>query len=102
MSHHVSNVNIRHRLTQIIVLIIVILACMLFAQFAHAQRSIHKARFDKPKYRATVYKDSDKACYILHKKRTSVPKHPLFAFAKRSKTNKPMAETEPSKSGSAN
>ncbi len=90
---HISNINIRHRLTQVIVLIILILITMLFSQVARAQWPKHKARFDKPKYRIAVHSNSAKACYILHKKRISMPKHPLFAVSKRSKS-KPMAETD--------
>ena len=90
---HLSNINVRHRLTQVIVLIILILITMLFSQVAHAQWPKKMARFDKPKHRIAIHSNSGKACYILHKKRTSMPKHPLFASSRRSKI-KPMAETD--------
>lgn len=91
MSHHVSNINVRGRLTQIIILIVIILACMLFSRLAHAQHLAKKIRFDSPKYRITVHNSSGKACHILKKKRMSIHKHPLIAANRR--TRKPQAET---------
>lgn len=91
MAHHASNINVRGRLTQIIILLVMILACMLFSILTHAQRSAKKIRFDSPKYRITVHNSSGKACHILNKKRTSIPKHPLIATSRR--TKKALAET---------
>lgn len=94
MTQFVSNINVRHRLTQIIVLVLLILTTMLFSEVASA-RSIHKKKFDRPKYRIAVHKNSHRTCYILFKKRTSVQKHSMLT-ARRSKnsSNKAMAETD--------
>ncbi|NOT76714.1 MAG: hypothetical protein HOP08_17440 [Cyclobacteriaceae bacterium] len=87
-----SHINVRHRLTQIIVLVVVILATMLFSQVAKAQGSM---RYDKAKYRIQVHKDSNKTCSILKKKRNSQAKHPMMASARRSsKSRAVLAETE--------
>ncbi len=53
----------------------------------------HKPRFDKPKYRVVVHRGSNKACFVLFKKRTSMPKNSVFASNRRFKYA-PMAETE--------
>lgn len=97
MAHHVSNINLRGRLTQIIVLVILILSGVLLSQFANAQVFGKKSRFDKPKYRITVHNNSSKVCSILNKKRLSKPKTAMFASNKTysSKRNrKALAETE--------
>ncbi|MBY0433108.1 MAG: hypothetical protein K2U26_03265 [Cyclobacteriaceae bacterium] len=100
---HVSNINVRSRFTQVIVLIVMILVCILYAQLANAQRPAKKSGFNNPKHRVSVHKNSDKACFILHKKRTSMPRHPLFASNNRRSRVKPMAETDaPSRIASAN
>ncbi len=93
MAQHLSNVNVRNRLTQVIVLVVVILITMLFSQVAKAQGSI---RYGKAKYRIAVHKDANKTCYILHKKRTSRAKQNMFASASRrpSRSKTPLAETE--------
>lgn len=90
MARHVSNINFRQRLVQLIVLVVIIIAGMLFSEVALAERPRHK----KLHWNA-VHTNSKKTCYLLHKKRTSIPKHPLFSTAKRA-INKPMAETDPS------
>ena len=90
MARHVSNINFRQRLAQMIVLAAIIIAGMLFSEVALAERPRHKKL-----HWNTVHNNSQKTCYLLHKKRTSIPKHPLFSTSKRAK-NKPMAETDPS------
>ena len=89
---HISNINVRHRLTQVIVLVVLILVTMLYSQIARAEWPGRKPHFDKPKYRIAVHKNSGKVCSILHKKRMAGPRHTLFASSRRAKT-KGMAET---------
>jgi hypothetical protein len=93
MGQNLSNINVRHRLTQIIVLVVVIVITTLFSQVAKAQGSI---RYGKAKYRIAVHKDSNRTCYILHKKRTSKAKQSsMFASARRSTRGKSsLAETD--------
>lgn len=91
---HAPYFNTRHRLTQIIVLVLLILAGLLFSQVAKGQSISHKIRFFKSNYHVAVHKNSDMTCYILHKKRTSPPKHQLIATSRRSKSSKPLAETD--------
>ncbi len=101
MAHHLSNINTRHRLTQIIILVLLILAGILFSQVADA-RPYYKPKFDRPKYRISVHKNANRSCYILFKKRTSAPKKSLFSFLKHSKnTSRPMAETDAGSSDTA-
>ena len=104
MENIASRINIRQRLTQIIVLVAFILAGLLFSQVAQAQSNHgHKIRLFKGKYNIAIHKNSDRSCYILHKKRTSMPKHPLIASSKRPKSNKALAETdEPARLNSSN
>ena len=91
---HAPYINTRHRLTQIVVMILFILAGLLFSQFAQGQSLSHKIRLFKPNHNVAVHKNSDMTCYILHKKRTSPPKHQLIASSKRAKSSKPLAETD--------
>lgn len=91
----VANINYRGRFMQVIIFVTSILACVLLSQVANAQnRHGYKARFDKPKYAANVHKNSGKACYALHKKRTAHPKGGMFALLNRKPKSKPMAETD--------
>ncbi len=102
MAHHLANVNVRHRLTQIVIMVILILAGVLFSQVVNAQHSNQQVRLDKPKYRVKVHSSAGKVCYILFKKRTAVPHHSLLAFNRRNKQT-PMAETdEPARLSRAN
>ncbi|NOT76715.1 MAG: hypothetical protein HOP08_17445 [Cyclobacteriaceae bacterium] len=92
MAHQLSTVNFRQRVTQLLVLVILIIACILFSLPADAQRANRKA---KSKNHVSLFKSkSDKACYLLYKKRTSNPKRSLFASAPRRAKYKPMAETD--------
>jgi len=92
MATNISNINVRHRLTQVVVLILLILAGMLFSQVADARP---KPKFDKHKYRIQVHKNSDRSCYILHKKRTSGPGRPLLSFHKHPRhSTHGLAETD--------
>jgi|GEM_PF-1264126 len=99
MAHNVSNINVRGRLTQIIVLLVVIVITLLFSQVAKAQGTV---RYDKAKYRIAVHKNSSKSCHILYKKRMSRAKHDMIASSKRSTRSKAMAETEDPGAASSN
>ena len=99
MANHISNINFRGRLTQLIVLLVLILCGVLWSQFAEAR---HKPRFekakykiDKPKYRISVHNNAHKVCNILNKKRHSRQQSSFFASnrGKRSRT-KALAETD--------
>jgi hypothetical protein len=92
MAHNSTNINIRYRLTQVIILVLLVLAAILFSQVANAGP---KPKFDKHKYRTEVHKNSHRSCYVLYKKRTSGGKQSLFAFLKHSKgNNRNLAETD--------
>ena len=95
MAQPLSTIHLRHRLAQLLVLIVIIIAGILFSEVAQASRPRHKNRVEKPKYWNTVHSNSNKACYLLHKKRTKMPRHPLISFSRRAKY-RPMAETDPS------
>ncbi len=99
MAHHVANINVRHRLTQIIILVVMILAGMLFSLFAQAHRGPRAPRFDKPKYRVSVHSNSLRVVKILYKKRMSGPKSSLMASNRRNRSKQQsQAETdEPSR-----
>ena len=105
MTRYLANINTRNRLTQIVILIIMILAGVLFSEVSHAQvsRQSHK-KFDLRKYRTVVHSNAQRAVMVLHKKRNSMPKNPtFFASNKRPKTRQQQAETdEPSRVGSSN
>lgn len=89
------NMNVRGRLTQVVLFITSVLACVLFSQVTEAQnRPGYNTRFDKPKYTANVHKNSGKACYALHKKRTAKPRQSMFAGLSRKPKSKAMAETD--------
>lgn len=95
MSPYLQTINIRHRLTQVIVFIVVTLACFFFSQVTQAKNSTKPPRFDKPKYRICVHKDSNKVVKILQWKRKNPYQSPLLASNKRSKAKaKPQAETD--------
>ncbi len=100
MAQQLFNFNVRQRLTQIIILVVLILATTLFSQVAKAQGSV---RYDNPKYRIAVHKDSKKTCHILNKKRRSQSKHTMVASARHSSRSKyALAETEDPKVASSN
>ena len=104
MPSHVANINVRSRLTQVVVLVVLILSCVLISQIAQAQHRGKAIRYDHPKFRIAVHSNSNKACYIMFKKRTSSPKGSLYASNTRKKdTYKALAETdEPARLANAN
>jgi hypothetical protein len=92
---HVSNINTRHRLTQIIVLFVTILACMLFSEFADARPK--PPRFDRHKYRVSVHSNSFRTVKVLYWKRKMGPKvntNTMMASGRRSGKKQAQAETE--------
>lgn len=93
MRQTVTETTFNRSLPQRIAVIIVILAAILFSQFANAQKKEHKVKHNKTRYYSSMVSNSNKACYILYKKRMAMPKHSLLASFRRTKY-KPMAETE--------
>jgi hypothetical protein len=91
MAHYTQNINVRHRLTQIIVLILLILAGILFSQIAEA-RSPKAPRFDMPRYRVCVHSNSFKVVKVLYKKRHNGTKATMMASGRTSR-KKAQAET---------
>lgn len=92
---HVSNINVRHRLTQVVVLIVTILVCMLFSQVTEARPK--PPRFDRYKYRVCVHHDAFKVVKVLYWKRKSGPKvsNSMMASGRRNKKQgQAQAETE--------
>lgn len=90
-----SNVEIKTRIRQILLLIVVILIGVIISVSAEAQ-SFHKANRQhfKEKYKAQI-SVGNKACDILNKKRTARPRTPLFASLLRRKPKyKPQAEVD--------
>ncbi|CAN5386688.1 hypothetical protein BH09BAC3_BH09BAC3_14370 [soil metagenome] len=86
-----SNINVRGRLTQVIILIAAIVITALFSQVAKAQGSV---RYDHKKYRIAIHRNSNKACFILNKKRMSRAKHDMIASSRRTSRGKAQAETD--------
>jgi hypothetical protein len=94
---HLSHMNIRHRLTHVIVLIVLILATMLWSQVAKAESEWpgRRFRFDKAKYRAKVHREAGRVCHILRKKRKDTGyNRPLFASLKPKTNKQAVAESD--------
>jgi hypothetical protein len=91
---HVSNINVRHRLTQIMVLLAVILACMLLSQVTQARPK--PSHFDRSKYRVCVHSNSFKVVKVLYWKRKFGPKSSgtMMASSGRRTKKQALAETE--------
>ncbi len=86
-----SNINVRHRFTQVVVLVLLILAAVLFSQVANAGP---KPKFDKPKYRTQVHRAAGRSCVVLTKKRKEGPGRPLLSSHRRMKKANSMALAE--------
>lgn len=86
--------NVRHRLTQVILFIVCVVFCMLFAQVAEAAKPKPK-HFDRPKYRVTVHCNASKSVKVLAWKRKN-PYKPdnMVASSRRSRSSKPQAQAE--------
>lgn len=93
MAHTTTTSRFNRCLSQSIVMFVVILAGILFSAVANAEKPDHKVKRSKTRHHKAIHANSNKACYILYKKRTDMPKHPLLAGLKRTKY-KPMAETD--------
>ena len=89
----ISNINLRSRVIQIIVLFAAIIIGIVISETAAAQ-SYHreKARHFKSMYQDQI-KKSDRICSILEKKRNQLPKATLFASNRKPKY-RPMAEVD--------
>lgn len=87
------NINVRHRLTQIIVFVACILGCILISQFAEAGRSPKPPRFDKPKYRVSVHSNSNRVVKVLYKKRMGAIKSSAVASNRKGR-KQVQAETD--------
>jgi hypothetical protein len=92
-SRGISNVNLKSRIKQIVVLIAVIFIGVLVSQAVQAQGKYHfkNATFTKIKYHRLM--KSEKACSILAKKRHQKPKSTTFASNRKPKY-RPMAEMD--------
>ncbi len=95
MAQNISSINIRQRMTQAMVLIIVIIAGILFSLPAEAQRGNRKMKSSITRQVSSKSK-TNKACYVLYKKRTSSKNRPVLASSRSSRKSKykPMAETD--------
>lgn len=90
----ISNVSLKNRTKQLLLLAIIIVIGVLISQAASAQHNFHKGKRVNHKivYKVQVHK-SDKVCNILNKKRHSVDKPALFASHRKPKT-KGQAEVD--------
>ena len=89
-----SNINVRHRLTQVIILVACVMLCMLISQFAVAGRNPKPPRFDKYKFRVNVHINSNRVVKVLYKKRMEAPKSSLLASNRRSRGKAQVAQAE--------
>lgn len=86
----ISNVGIRSRLKQLIVLIIAIVVGVLLSQTVNAQNG--PPRYRHAKHYFKVHKSGEKTCQILSKKRTQQPK--AHSVASRRPKFRPMPEVD--------
>ncbi|NOT73931.1 MAG: hypothetical protein HOP08_03315 [Cyclobacteriaceae bacterium] len=96
MKHTLPNTSIRARFTQVAIMAIVIIVGIMLSQPAEAQRAGRKSKSSKT-IRISSKSNSNKACYLLYKKRTSgsSQKRSTIASARTRKPKyKPMAETD--------
>jgi hypothetical protein len=87
------NLNVRQRLTQVVIFVACVLLSMMIAQVAEASRP-KPPRFDKPKYRVVVHTSSQRVVKILYKKRKDGKRDSLFASRKGRKQKQAQAETD--------
>lgn len=87
-----GNLNVRNRLTQVLIFIVCLLISMILAQAAEASKP-KAPRYDKPKYRVVVHTSSQRVVKILYKKRQDGNRG-LFASRKGRKQQKAQAETD--------
>lgn len=92
MAHYVSNVSIKQRIAQIMVLMIFIFAGLLFSRPAEA--GPRPLKYGKSvKTSSIVHRNSNQTCYLLHKKRTNYSPKKVMIASRHVKV-KPMAETD--------
>lgn len=89
-----ANINLKSRVKQIVILIIVILFGITISQSIQAQ-DFHKSKNKhfKSKYKTQI-KANAHVCDILAKKRNKQPKQPMFAFLASKPKYKPQAEVD--------
>jgi hypothetical protein len=94
MAQNIS-IHTGQRMTQLLVLIILIITTLLFSMPAEAQRGDPGNKSIKTRQLSSK-SNSKKACYVLYKKRTSLRNRPVLASARTSRKSKykPMAETD--------
>lgn len=94
-SKGISNVDLKTRIKQIVILAIAILLGILISSAVDAQDQFHRAnkRHFKTKYRTQI-RLADNACTLLNKKRMQRPKAQHFAFLHRKPKYKPQAEVD--------
>ncbi len=87
------NLNVRQRLTQVVIFVVCVLISMMIAQVAEASKP-KPPRFDKPKYRVVVHTSSHRVVKILAQKRKDGNRSSLFASRKGRKHKQVQAETD--------
>ena len=89
-----SNINLKSRVKQILVLLFAIMVGIAISYTTQAQ-SYHSSnsKHFKNRYKSQI-KLNSKVCTILAKKRTAEPKKPLLAFLKPKPKYKPQAEVD--------
>jgi hypothetical protein len=98
-SRRVSNVGIRSRIRQLLILAITILLGVIISSAVQAQ-DFHRAkkRHFKTKYKTQI-SQGKRECHLLSKKRNTRPASPLFAKRIRRPKYKPQAEVDAPGSG---
>lgn len=86
------NLNVRHRLTQVVIFVACVLVSMMISQVAEGSKP-KPQRYDKPKYRVVVHTSSQRVVKILYKKRMDGNRG-LFASRKGRKHQRAQAETD--------
>lgn len=89
-----ANLNVRQRLTQVVIFVVCVLLSMMIAHVAEASKP-KPPRFDKPKYRVVVHISSQRVVKILAQKRKDSNRGSFFASRKgRKQKQAAQAETD--------
>lgn len=88
-----ANLNVRHRLTQVVIFVVCVLLSMMIAQVAEGSKP-KPPRYDKPKYRVVVHTSSERVVKILAQKRKDGNRGSLFASRKGRKHKQAQAEAD--------
>jgi hypothetical protein len=93
-SKGLSNVGIKGRIKQLLILVAAIILGVIISSAVHAQ-NFHRAknRHFKIKYRTQI-RLANRECNILEKKRNAHPKTPLFVLQRRKTKVKSQAEVD--------